>query len=33
MIFKEVQENIWNFEFYEIDDKKQIREGRPSFFA
>ena len=28
VIFKDVQENIWIFEFYVIDNKKRIMEGR-----
>lgn len=32
VVFKEVQDNIWLFEFEEVDDKRRVFEGRPWFF-
>jgi hypothetical protein len=32
VIFNEVQENIWLFEFADVDDKKRVLDGRPWSF-
>jgi hypothetical protein len=32
VVFKEVQDNVWVFEFTNIDDKKRVMEGRPWSF-
>jgi hypothetical protein len=32
VVFKEVQDNVWVFEFTNIDDKKKVMEGRPWSF-
>lgn len=32
MVFKEVQDNVWLFEFLEIEDKKRVLDGRPWSF-
>ena len=32
VVFKEVQDNIWLFEFAELDDKKRVLNGRPWSF-
>lgn len=32
VIFSEVQDNVWLFEFTDVDDKKQVLDGRPWSF-
>lgn len=32
IIFKEIQENLWVFEFFESDDMRRVLEGRPWSF-
>jgi hypothetical protein len=33
VVFKELQENLWLFEFEEVDDMKRVKEGRPWSFG
>jgi hypothetical protein len=32
MIFGEVQDNVWLFEFTDVDDKNRVLDGRPWSF-
>jgi hypothetical protein len=32
VVFKEIQENLWLFEFEEEDDMRRVKEGRPWSF-
>ncbi|XP_059457118.1 uncharacterized protein LOC132186993 [Corylus avellana] len=32
VVFKEMQDNVWLFEFVDLDDKKRVMEGRPWSF-
>ena len=32
MIFSKVQDNVWLFEFKDVEDKKRVLEGRPWSF-